>query len=200
MSLRESLPPDVELIWDPTPDDDGVKRGDSFCFLRTGPDGEKTFWKEYPYHPIIITRYHVLQNRLAQKVNSQNLCLETGKRVQVLLLPEEISSFWQRGYFLSPHDWCQVDVPYVAGENVPHDMDITGILQNIFPGMNLQRIHPANCRETSEATVVTDIAWDIPGFLWDNPSENTALNNLVAQTYATWSQNMYQIYPFLGRW
>jgi len=37
---------------------------------------------------------------------------------------------------------------------------------------------------------VTDIAWDIPTFLRDNPSEDVVLNELVAHAYHEWSQYM----------
>jgi len=38
MNSGLDLPSDVELVWDPRPDEGGVKRGDSFCFLKTGTD------------------------------------------------------------------------------------------------------------------------------------------------------------------
>ena len=71
-------------------------------------------------------------------------------------------------------------------------------MQNVLPEIQLQKIQPTNCRETREDIIITDIAWDIPGFLRNNPSENIALNALVDRTYVIWSQRMYQIYPFLG--
>lgn len=86
--MNESLnvPPDVQVIWDPRPDVDGIKKGDSFCFLRTLADGENFFWKEYPYDRRIISRYHELQNQVAQGVNG--VILDTGHRVRVLCLPD----------------------------------------------------------------------------------------------------------------
>jgi len=99
MSLRESLPPDVELVWDPTPDDYGVKRGDSFCFLKTGLDGIKTFWKEYQYDPRILQRYHILQNRLAQQLNIQDLRLTTGTRYRYYYCRRKYRPFDNKSIF-----------------------------------------------------------------------------------------------------
>ncbi len=65
-----------------------------------------------------------------------------------------------------------------------------------MPSIRLQRLQSVNCKQVSpEETVITDVAWDLPTFLLDNPSSDAKLNEMIARTQASWSAIMYQVYP-----
>lgn len=74
--------------------------------------------------------------------------------------------------------------------------DITRIIRQAVPCLKIQRIQQSNCHEQSDGTIlITDVAWDIPTFLLDNPSGNLGLDDVVARVHLHWSKIIYDTYP-----
>jgi hypothetical protein len=187
---------DIEVVWDPTPDDFGIKRWDSFCFLQTWP-WMPLFFKEYPYPPDVIQRYHDLQNEVARAVEGNQNALSNSSHFRILTLPIVEES---ERIPLNP-DWslCAVNIPYISGtlaHNSPLIAEITDRIRLIVPGIRIQKIQGANCRIQTDGTIiVTDIAWDIPTFLLDNPCGQWELDKFIASLQKRWSQIIYDAYP-----
>lgn len=74
--------------------------------------------------------------------------------------------------------------------------ELTETIRASRPPLKMQCIQGINCRKQADGSIIiTDIAWDIPTFLLDNPSGDTDLDELVSYTQARWSEIIYQVYP-----
>lgn len=184
-----------ELVWDPTPEDrTGIKRWDAFCYIVKTPT-ETYFLKEYSYSPVLIARYHELQNSLAKHIDNMLLVSSHGARIRCLLLPDLSTSQVES---TRSDTLCAVRLPYIEGVwlSSSEAQELTDMIRASTPFLKIQRIQGINCRKQPDGTIfITDIAWDIPTFLLDNPSGDMDLDELVAFTQAKWSQIIYHVYP-----